>query len=193
MSRKTSATSQLNQGISLFFSEFIRVSLRHPSQALFFARTVLWQGGAARRRARMARQGLHVPPIAIFSITNKCNLRCKGCYAQAIRGDAEDELSPERMRGIVADFMWINGHDYWEKKEWLRQYRNIEVVAALQPQAVMFWDLGQWHMAWNIGYGVLSDPKNRTKAEGLKREHEWHEKAREFLERLGLADSKDET
>jgi MoaA/NifB/PqqE/SkfB family radical SAM enzyme len=51
----------------------------------------------------MARQGLHVPPIAIFSITNKCNLRCKGCYAQAIRGDAEDELSPERMRGIVAE------------------------------------------------------------------------------------------
>ena len=87
------------------------------------------------------------------------------------------------MRGIVADFLWINGHDYWEKKEWLRQYRNIEVVAALQPQAVMFWDLGQWHMAWNIGYGVLSDPKNRTKAEGVKREREWHEKAREFLAR----------
>jgi len=98
-----SAASQLNKGISLFFSEFVRVSLKHPGQALFFGRTVLWQGGAARRRARMAREGLHVPPIAIFSITNKCNLRCKGCYAQAIRGDAEDELSVERMRGIVAE------------------------------------------------------------------------------------------
>ena len=87
------------------------------------------------------------------------------------------------MRGVVADFMWINSHGYWEKKEWLRQYRSIEVVATLQPQALMFWDLGQWHMAWNIGYGVLSDPKNRTKAEGIKREREWHEKAREFLER----------
>src|SRR3984957_476865 len=87
------------------------------------------------------------------------------------------------MRGIVADFMWINGHGYWEKKEWLRQYQNIEVVATLQPQALMFWDLGQWHMAWNIGYGVLSDPKNRTKAEGIKREREWHEKAREFIAR----------
>ena len=87
------------------------------------------------------------------------------------------------MRGVVADFMWIDGHGYWEKKQWLRQYRCIEVVATLQPQAVMFWDLGQWHMAWNIGYGVLSDPKNRTKAEGIKREHEWHEKAREFLAR----------
>jgi len=36
---------------------------------------------------------------------------------------------------------------------------------------------------WNIGYGVLSDPKNRTRAEGVKREREWHEKAREFLAR----------
>lgn len=87
------------------------------------------------------------------------------------------------MRGVVADFLWINGHGYWEKKQWLRQYQNIEVVATLQPQAIMFWDLGQWHMAWNIGYGVLSDPKNRTKAEGIKREREWHEKAREFIER----------
>jgi MoaA/NifB/PqqE/SkfB family radical SAM enzyme len=98
-----SATSQLNRGLRVFFSEFVRVSLRHPSQALFFARTLVWQGQAARRRAREARAGLTVPPIAIFSITNKCNLRCKGCYAQAIRGDAPDELSSERMRGIVAE------------------------------------------------------------------------------------------
>lgn len=103
MAPRMSAASQLNQGLRIFFSEFIRVSLKHPGQALFFGRTVLWQGGAARRRARMAREGLHVPPIAIFSITNKCNLRCKGCYAQAIHGDAEDELSVERMRGIVAE------------------------------------------------------------------------------------------
>jgi len=103
MALQVSATSQLNQGIRLFFSEFVRVSLRKPGQALFFARTVLWQGRAARRRARMARESLTVPPIAIFSITNGCNLRCKGCYAQAIRGDTPDELSSERMRSIVAE------------------------------------------------------------------------------------------
>ena len=97
------ATTRLNRGLRIFFSEFVRVSLRHPGQALFFARTVLWQGAAARRRAQAAREGLHVPPIAIFSITNKCNLRCKGCYAQAIRGDAPDELSAGRMRGIVEE------------------------------------------------------------------------------------------
>jgi len=49
------------------------VSLRLASQALFLARTVFWQGQAARRRARVAREGLTVPPIAIFSITNGCS------------------------------------------------------------------------------------------------------------------------
>ena len=72
MARKMSATAHLNLGLRIFFSEFVRVSLRHPSQALFFARTVLWQAGAARRRARVAAEGITVPPIAIFSITNKC-------------------------------------------------------------------------------------------------------------------------
>ena len=67
------------------------------------------------------------------------------------------------MRGIVADFLWIQGHGFWEKKEWLRQYRNIEVVVTLQPQSIMFWDLGQWHMAWNIGYGRF-----RTRITGRK-------------------------
>jgi hypothetical protein len=67
---------KLNQGLRIFFSEFVRVSLRRPFQAAFFARTVLWQMRAARLRARLAREDdLQVPPIAIFSITNRCNLR----------------------------------------------------------------------------------------------------------------------
>ena len=103
MAIQTSATLKLNQGLRIFFAEFVRVSLRRPSQAAFFARTVLWQAAAARRRAAEARAGVHVPPIVIFSITNRCNLRCKGCYAQAIRGDAPDELSPAKLRQIVAE------------------------------------------------------------------------------------------
>lgn len=72
---QTSACAQalkLNRGIRIFFSQFVRVSLRHPGKALFFARTVAWQAAAARRRARTEAEGLHIPPIAIFSITNGC-------------------------------------------------------------------------------------------------------------------------
>jgi hypothetical protein len=72
MAIQMSAASQLNRGLRVFFSEFVRVSLLYPRQALFFVRTLFWQAAAACRRARMAREGVHVPPIAIFSITNGC-------------------------------------------------------------------------------------------------------------------------
>jgi hypothetical protein len=85
------------------------------------------------------------------------------------------------FRGVVADFLWIQNHGFWENKEWLRMYRNMELTTTLQPQSVTFWDVSAWHMAWNIGYAVRIDAANRTAAEGLKREREWQEKAREFL------------
>ena len=66
------STSTLNRGLRIFFSEFARVSLCRPSQAAFFARTFIWQGRAARLRARNAAEGLQIPPIAIFSIANRC-------------------------------------------------------------------------------------------------------------------------
>lgn len=87
------------------------------------------------------------------------------------------------FRGVVADFVWIQSTDYWMKKEWLRQYGNMEVATMLQPLSVLFWDTGAWHMAWNIGYAVSVDPANRTQAEGIKRQREWWDKAREFLNR----------
>ena len=47
MKNELSYIPALNKGLRIFFSEFVRVSLRHPSQALFFAKTVLWQMRAA--------------------------------------------------------------------------------------------------------------------------------------------------
>jgi hypothetical protein len=87
------------------------------------------------------------------------------------------------FRGVVADFLWIQAHAFWEKHEWLRQYRNMQLVTFLQPQSTMFWDTGAWHMAWNIGYAVSVDPSNATHAVGLMRQREWWDKAKEFLER----------
>ena len=74
------------------------------------------------------------------------------------------------FRGIVADFVWIRSQTFWEKKEWMQQYNNIQLTTLLQPQSVLFWDLGAWHMAWNIGYAERVDTNNYSRAQGLKRE-----------------------
>jgi len=95
--------SALNAGLRVFFSEFVRVSLVRPRQAIQFALTFVRQLRAARVRAKWSRRGLRVPPMTIFSVTNRCNLRCKGCYAQAIRREAPEELSIEEMRRIIGE------------------------------------------------------------------------------------------
>lgn len=87
------------------------------------------------------------------------------------------------FRGVVADFVWIKASDYWVKQEWLRQYEAMQVTTTFQPLSTMFWDIAAWHMAWNIGYAVSVDPKNHTEVEGIKRQREWWDRAREYLKR----------
>jgi len=70
-SNRSAAT--LNRSLRIFFSEFVRVSLTRPRQALHFLKVVNWQRNAARVRAGWLREGVPVPPIAIFSITNGCS------------------------------------------------------------------------------------------------------------------------
>lgn len=114
----------LDDSLKRFFWNAVRTSLRRPSQAYFFYRTVQWQRRAARLRSEWLRQGVQVPPIAIFSITNRCNLHCKGCYHQALRASAESEVSDDKLRSIIAEarelgisFMVLGGGEPLVRKE----------------------------------------------------------------------------
>lgn len=93
----------LNESLKIFFKDALRVSLKNPSQAYFFYKTIRWQTKAARQRINLEQQGVHVPPIMIFSITNRCNLQCKGCYAQTLRPSINEEMSEEKLGDIVTE------------------------------------------------------------------------------------------
>jgi MoaA/NifB/PqqE/SkfB family radical SAM enzyme len=77
--------------------------LSDPAQAVFFFKTLNWQRQAARIRQNWERQGIHVPPILVFSVTSKCNLHCKGCYHQTLRTTTDADLSDERLRTAIAE------------------------------------------------------------------------------------------
>ncbi|MDD1721548.1 MAG: radical SAM protein [Euryarchaeota archaeon] len=83
MTEDTTYIKPLNAALKTYLKDAVRVTIKNPSQALFFARMLRAQKKATRTRQAWERQGLHVPPFLIASITNRCNLRCKGCYAQA--------------------------------------------------------------------------------------------------------------
>lgn len=74
----------INDIIDCVFNDALRTSLKKPARAVFFIKVILAQRKAAKVRAKNEEDGIHVPPVMIFSVTNKCNLRCAGCYFDPI-------------------------------------------------------------------------------------------------------------
>ena len=93
----------LNESLKVLFKGALRVTLGNPARAFFFFRTIRWQQKAARVRADWQKRGIRVPPIMVFSITNRCNLHCKGCYSQALRESSPAEMSEDKMRSIITE------------------------------------------------------------------------------------------
>jgi MoaA/NifB/PqqE/SkfB family radical SAM enzyme len=93
----------LNDSLSIFFKDAWRVTLNNPSQTYHFLRTIRWQQKATRIRSKWEEQGIHVPPMMIFSITNRCNLHCKGCYNWALRPSVQTEIDATKLQGIIAE------------------------------------------------------------------------------------------
>lgn len=103
LSLNRAQSALFNQRICAIFSDALRITLKQPSQAFFFLRTLKEQRKAAKVREYWRSKGIEVPPLMIMSITRQCNLRCKGCYAMAHRVELENELEMERVGKIISE------------------------------------------------------------------------------------------
>jgi MoaA/NifB/PqqE/SkfB family radical SAM enzyme len=93
----------LNDSLSVFLKDAVRVAITRPSQAYHFFKIVRWQKQAAKTRADWEEKGIHIPPIIIYSITNRCNLNCKGCFHWALHEAGDIEMSDEKLRSTIAE------------------------------------------------------------------------------------------
>ena len=85
------------------FQNALKLGVRDPRMMAFLYRANRWQKRAVQVRAKWEEQGVHVPPFVIASVTRRCNLHCKGCYARAQQRSQEPELTPAQLRGILAE------------------------------------------------------------------------------------------
>ncbi len=92
----------MNSSIITLMNNARRISMLRPSMVPFVVKTALWQKKAAASRMASRKEGVHVPPFVIFSITDRCNLTCTGCYAQHFAAPGE-ELSSLRMDEIIGE------------------------------------------------------------------------------------------
>lgn len=79
------------------FRELVRISRTNPVLLLYWIRMYRMQKRAARIRRQRAENNLAAPPVMIFSITNRCNLNCAGCYANAQNREPDQEMTGDRI------------------------------------------------------------------------------------------------
>jgi MoaA/NifB/PqqE/SkfB family radical SAM enzyme len=88
--------------VARVFRYAARAAWKNPKQALFFARIQAAQSRSDRRRDRQRGHGVQVPPLVIASITRRCNLHCRGCYARARHRSRRPELTDEQWADLFA-------------------------------------------------------------------------------------------
>lgn len=76
---------------------------RSPSMGFFLLGAMRHQRKAARLRLKWEQEGTHVPPFMIVSVTNRCNLHCKGCYARAQHRETENEMTAGKLREVLSE------------------------------------------------------------------------------------------
>ena len=95
------------------------------------------------------------------------------------------------FRAIIADLVFIQAHVAWEQTEWGRVLLLFREATALQPHAILFWDMAAWHMGWNASAAVAQDADESRSAFRLKTQREYYSVARDFLER-GIRNNPDQ-
>jgi MoaA/NifB/PqqE/SkfB family radical SAM enzyme len=150
----------LNKALRIFFKNAVMVCIKNPPQALYFFHTVRYQQKASGIRAGWEKQGLHVPPIMIFSVTNRCNLHCKGCYHQTLRDKAHLEMSEEKLHSVIREakelgvsFMVLAGGEPLVRQDILKITRDFpEIIFFMFTNGLMITDemVAQFKMQKNI-------------------------------------------
>lgn len=75
--------SYLANGVENIVSGILKATLHNPKESGFMAKYAVQSRRASRLREAAQKDGQHIPPFLIASITTQCNLHCKGCYARA--------------------------------------------------------------------------------------------------------------
>ncbi len=94
----------MSDSIKMMAKTALRFAFGSAREFAFITRMIPKLRNDSVKRDDMDKNGLHVPPFLIASISARCNLHCSGCYARATGGcsDAErpDELTAEQWSGI---------------------------------------------------------------------------------------------
>ncbi len=97
----------LDRNILFFFRKLTSLSFIFPSYLPFMIGMLFSQIIAIKRRNYWKTLSLEVPPILITSITNRCNLKCTGCYNKPRENTAGAGMEKGMFLNILKEAMDI--------------------------------------------------------------------------------------
>jgi len=81
----------LTGGVERIVTDAIKATVKNPRESAFMLRFAAASRAASRKRAESEKNGEHIPPFLIASITSKCNLHCAGCYSRCNHATVDSE------------------------------------------------------------------------------------------------------
>ncbi len=89
----------LTKGVERVVADSLKATLKNPRESLFMAKFAAHSVKASRKRAEAEKEGLHVPPFLIASITSNCNLHCAGCYSRCNAATTDEAPVKQLTKG----------------------------------------------------------------------------------------------
>lgn len=97
----------MTHGVERVVSDAIRATLKNPKESAYMLKFAAASKAASRKRAAMEKNGEHIPPFLIASITSSCNLHCAGCYSRCNNATEDkepvDQLSDQEWGEIFEE------------------------------------------------------------------------------------------
>ena len=94
----------MTKGVERVVSDSIKATLKNPKESASMLRFASSSKAASKKRAHAEKNGVHIPPFLIASITSECNLHCAGCYSRCNEATV-DEAPVEQLS--IADWSAI--------------------------------------------------------------------------------------
>lgn len=96
-------TEFMSDATKRMMRRFKRNTLSNLKTSMFVTKFAISSSSASKIRKSYQSKGIHIPGFLICSITDRCNLRCKGCYASAngiLGGDGREEMTVDQWEDV---------------------------------------------------------------------------------------------
>ncbi|WP_029319004.1 radical SAM protein [Butyrivibrio sp. AE3004] len=106
MSKDFNIQEYMTHGVERVVSDAVKATLKNPKESVYMAKFALATKTASKKRAKLEKEGEHIPPFLIASITSSCNLHCSGCYSRC--NNATEDSAPVSQ---LSDDEWLKVFD----------------------------------------------------------------------------------